>query len=165
MPTHGPTIIEKPPMRLIGMTARYLARNAPEPNVHDIVPPLWGRFIGRQAEAGHDGVAPCFGASWEVPGGAVGERDYIAGFGSDRDPVPEGFVAVDVPGGLYAVFVHEGLIMDFGDTVAEVYDRWLPGSDYTLGGAIDVELYDERFNGDTPDSVCEYWVPIRSKSS
>jgi AraC family transcriptional regulator len=108
----------------------------------------------------------CYGYAYCLP---EGERDrpdevgYVAGVPvADDAPVPEGMVAKDMAGGLYAVFEHHGPIWTFDKTLHAVHRDWLPGSGYVGNGIADLERYDERWTMDGEDSVFEYWVGIKT---
>ena len=59
------------------------------------------------------------------------------------------------------MFTHRGPITEIGATVGYAYREWLPKSGYEHAGTCDVELYDERFCADGPDSEMEYWIPVK----
>jgi len=44
--------------------------------------------------------------------------------------VPEGMETFTLQGGLYAVFIHQGLPSDFARTFNYIFNEWLPASEY-----------------------------------
>ena len=65
-----------------------------------------------------------------------------------------------MPAARYAVFTHEGSLSHIHETVGYIFGEWLPGSEHTLAGTPDFELYDARFDPVTDSGELEYWAPI-----
>lgn len=71
------------------------------------------------------------------------------------------FSYLEIPGGLYAVFLHKGTMETFYQTLQTFYMEWLPDSGYKVDQRPHFELLDERYLGHTnADSQEEIWVPI-----
>jgi predicted transcriptional regulator YdeE/DNA-binding transcriptional MerR regulator len=102
-----------------------------------------------------------YGVCIESPELPDGEFQYIAGMEvTSEENIPEGMVLKKVPEGLYAVFEHHGSIEKLSETYAYIYQSWLPSSGYKRTAAIDYELYDEKFNDVSEDSILYLYVPV-----
>lgn len=163
-----PRVETKDPIRLIGMHGRFIVGTAPDSNAGEVVGPLWGRLIPRLSEIQRSDETLCYGYSyWGDPESRSrpDEVECVIGTPVAADaPVPEGMVAVETAGGLYAIFEHHGPIWTFPETLMKVYKEWLPKSAYEGSGIGDVEQYDERWSADGEDSVFEYWCGIKPKA-
>ena len=163
-----PRIETKDPIRLIGMPGRFIVGTSPETNAGEVIGPLWGQLNARMAEIERADESACYGYScWGDPAerSRPDEVEYLAGAPATADaPVPEGMLAVETAGGLYAVFEHRGPIWNLGATILAIYNEWLPQSEYEGNGKGDVELYDDRWSADGEDSVLEYWCGIKPKA-
>lgn len=157
-------VTQKPQLRLVGLSCHAKAGT-------DELPQLWGRLNQRQGE-----ISPpdnlreaAYGIS--VMGADFAETqtfDYFAGFPSDMgdDAMPEDMVSFMLPGGLYAIGLCPSL-NTIEATFDDLYNRWLPESDYELDcdrGDLCIEIYDERF--DPATSLGEFLVgfPVKPKA-
>lgn len=77
------------------------------------------------------------------------------------EAIPAGMETLELPGGLYAVFLHKGLPSDFPRTWQFILNTWLPQSPYELDHRAHFELLGETYKNNDPDSEEEIWVPIR----
>ena len=76
--------------------------------------------------------------------------------------IPEGFEKMDLPGGLYAVFIHKGTAKDFAHTAQFIFEEWIPKSEYELDDRPHFEILDEKYKGpDNKENEEEVWIPIR----
>ena len=161
-----PRIETKPPMRLIGLQAKFISGLSPDTNAPDVIGPLWGGLNARMAEIQRSDEKTCYGfccAGDPAERTRPDELLYLAGAPVAADaPVPEGLVAAETAGGQYAVFEHRGPIWNLGATIKAIYEEWLPTSGYRCSDRGDIELYDERWSADGEDSVLEYWLGIES---
>jgi AraC family transcriptional regulator len=80
-------------------------------------------------------------------------------------PSPEGFEALDIPGGLYAVFIHKGPASESPRTYNYIFGTWLPASSYTLDSRPHFARMGGKYRNDHPDSEEEIWVPVSAKPS
>ena len=77
------------------------------------------------------------------------------------DDVPEGMDGYTLPGGIYAVFTHEGPASAFARTTRYIFGSWLPSSEYTLDDRPQFEVMGEDYRPDDPDAEEEFWIPVR----
>jgi AraC family transcriptional regulator len=84
----------------------------------------------------------------------VGDPDFVA---------PAGFEMLDLAGGLYAVFLHQGPASQGAATFQYIFETWLPSSNYVLDDRPHFELLGEKYRNDAPDSEEEIWLPIKPR--
>ncbi len=73
------------------------------------------------------------------------------------------FVKV-VPGYTYAVFIHCFSDGGYQEAYRQI-DQWLSSSQYQAAASFDIQCYDKRFKGpDNPESVLEFYVPVKLKN-
>lgn len=82
---------------------------------------------------------------------------------SDFDIVPVDMETYQLPGGLYAVFIHKGPASAGGKTFQYIYGTWVPASDYLLDDRPHFEILGEKYKNEDPDSEEEVWIPIKPK--
>ncbi|MBT7856441.1 MAG: GyrI-like domain-containing protein, partial [Nitrospinaceae bacterium] len=87
-----------------------------------------------------------YAACWIIPGGRS---------------APEGLIPADMPGGWYAVAVHEGGYDRIGDTITTMVDEWLPHGGFrrAKGPVVERYLNDPR---ETPEEALrtEICLPV-----
>jgi len=72
--------------------------------------------------------------------------------------------ALLLPGGLYAVFIHQGLAGEGQKTYEYIFRDWLPPSDFVLDDRPHFALMGEKYNNNDPNSEEEIWIPIQKKA-
>ena len=75
--------------------------------------------------------------------------------------VPDQMEAYTLPGGLYAVFLHQGPASDGEKTFRYIFGTWLPSSGYLLDNRPHFEILGAKYKNDSPDSEEEVFIPIR----
>ncbi len=82
-----------------------------------------------------------------------------------KEPVelPENLLIHAVPGGYYAIFNYVGPISDIGNAYEYIFGEWLASSSYIPALGEMFETYDERFDGESADSVAEIWIPVQKR--
>jgi AraC family transcriptional regulator len=149
-----PRIILKPAFSVVGLSCP-LARLDGDPEA------LWQELGDRYAEIPQADPDAGYGVhTWTGSG-----RQYLAGLalrGGEGD-LPTDMTVLQIGAHAYAVFVHTGLVQDLPETVARIYEGWLPGSIYESVGNFYLEYYDDRFTPGSPDSVVFLWAPVVAK--
>lgn len=79
---------------------------------------------------------------------------------SSLDDIPISMVGKVIPARRYAVFTHRGTPDGLPHLFQAIYSEWMPTSGYAPDGHFDLELYDERFRGDTADSEVDICIPV-----
>lgn len=86
---------------------------------------------------------------------------YFAGIEvADGKKIPDGVKIHKVPAGYYAVFEHHGSIDSIDKTYEYIYGRWMFESGQKPAQQDMFEIYDERFQPGSEESVVEIWVPV-----
>lgn len=80
---------------------------------------------------------------------------------SSLDNVPVGMNSYVIEGGKYAVFVHKGPASTFPNTMAFIFQEWLPNSEYELDSREHFEILEEGYSPTDPDATEEIWIPIK----
>lgn len=76
--------------------------------------------------------------------------------------LPEGMASYKLEGGLYAVFLHQGLPQDYPQTYQAIFGEWLPKAPYILDVRDHFEVLPPDYNPFDPQACEEIWVPIRA---
>lgn len=79
----------------------------------------------------------------------------------DYNGIPQGMEPYILPGGLYAVFIHQGAAATASEAFRYIFGTWLPHSGYTLDNRPHFEVLGEKYKNDDPESEEEIWIPIR----
>ena len=94
---------------------------------------LWGRLYLRCE--GLPDAGPPFGLR-------CGTESYEACWAlHPGNPLPEGLTATEMPGGWYAVAIHEGAYDEIGRTLERLVEDWLPHSGFRRGDGPVAERY------------------------
>jgi AraC family transcriptional regulator len=146
-----PKIVTKPAFTVIGL---YIRTKPMSPDI----PALWDRFVPRMGEI--QNVSEPY-TSYGVMGnhGADG-FDYLAGDPAEQtDNLPEGMTLWQIPANTYAVF--DATLSNVGQVFNDIYNKWLPSSEYQPVDGFTLERYGEDFSPDTPNFTV--FVPIQKK--
>jgi len=127
---------------------------------------LWAQLSARFQEIPNADPDTGFGVhSWKGS-----ERSYLVGIalrgmvtGEMDIAIPKGMAAYHIDQHAYAVFPHHGLIDRLSSTIDRIFIDWLPGSGYQTAGDYYFELYDDRFQPGSEDSILFIFVPVRQK--
>ena len=68
-----------------------------------------------------------------------------------------------LPGGVYAVFLHQGPASTGAQTFQYIFQHWFPTSAFILDDRPHFERLDHRYKNEDPSSEEEIWIPIRPK--
>jgi AraC family transcriptional regulator len=82
---------------------------------------------------------------------------------TDFGTIPLGMEPFILPGGNYAVFVHQGPASLGPKTFQYIYGTWIPNSEYLLDDRPHFEILGEKYKNDAPGSEEEVWIPIKRK--
>ena len=148
-----PQLITKPAFTVVGLLL-HTQPMSPE------IPTLWDKFVPRIGEIQHQTEGH---VSYGLMGGfdqATGMFDYMAGNPvAQVAPLPPGMARWDLDTHTYAVL--ETTLSKIGETMAYVYQTWLPSSDYEGVDAPSFERYGEAFSSKNP--VLDIYVPVKKK--
>lgn len=154
-----PNVIEVtlPSVRPAGVSGEFVSGMQPNSDAHIVIPQLWDRLDGLVSQ-GDDHKHWSAG----IMNNAVSEKmTYTAAVRLDDEEVAlDGLEVVDLPGGTYVGCEHVGSLDTIGETTAWCYATFLPTSGRVLRDGPHVEIYDERFNPHSSDSVVVICAPI-----
>lgn len=156
-----PRFVSKAAFTVLGMTCQTTMQN-------NVIPQLWGDFNRRCKEL-KSTVQPhtCLGICMSDPNVEMTESTpfiYLAGMEVSKvDSIPEGMEIKEIPAADYAVFEHKGSLEKLNDTYDAIYNEWFSSGEHIQQGDYDFELYDERFEFGSQDSIMEIWVPIKKR--
>lgn len=74
--------------------------------------------------------------------------------------VPKGFKTIDIPENDYAVFTHRGPMDMIESTYNQIYENWLPFSEYTPTMDLDILVLDGRFAGRDEKNEVDILIPV-----
>lgn len=80
---------------------------------------------------------------------------------TDFKNTPSGFETFELPGGVYAVFLHKGSANTGAKTFQYIFQEWLPSSGYRLDNRPHFELLGEKYKNNDPSSEEEFWIPVQ----
>ncbi|PUA27237.1 MAG: hypothetical protein B0W54_11555 [Cellvibrio sp. 79] len=154
----SPPRIEQAGPFLIAGLREPLDENAPQK-----IPQLWQQLISRWDEITQRVNTVDYGLCIHLHSH---EYYYMAGCGVwDFTGLPESFSPFIIPSHTYAVFTHNGSVLNIRDTIDFVFDKWLPSSGYKHATAPEnalhfFERYGEKFDPDTGSGDIEIWLPV-----
>lgn len=157
-----PELEEAPARTMVGMATHFYDTSSERNNIGDKLPSLWAGFMSRYDEVAQQGRRVAYGVIQQAAPGSE-QLEYVAAaqVHGRNNSVPSGMVEVEIPSATYATFEHRGLPTEIDLTVSYIYSTWLmqSGMRHTYGP--DIEVYDERYQPDSPSSVVLYAIPVR----
>ena len=145
-------IVERSAFTVVGL--KYRGKNE-----NNEIPQLWrdlGPRCGEIAHQADESTAYGICANMDSETGAF---DYVAGFEvSSAGDAPEGMAAFEVPAGKYAAF--STTLPKLGETFQNAYHTWLPQAGHRPTGGPEIEVYDEQFDPQDPNSEFAVYIPI-----
>lgn len=153
-----------PSMRLLGITGDFVGLMGAKPNGDDAIPAIWERLFD-QLE-----LVDEFEFGWAVgvmvpsraPNAVEGQMEYFAGLVIDEAPEEyPGLELRSLDACDYVVCEHLGSLDELAESTKWFYSEYLPGSDFTMKNAPHLEVYDERFDPESDQSVVMICAPIQ----
>jgi AraC family transcriptional regulator len=87
---------------------------------------------------------------------AAAEVSAVENIGEDME-------TIDIPDGLYAVFIQKGKASDGHITFRYIFEKWLPKSPYEIDDRPHFELLGKKYKNEDPTSEEEIYIPIKLK--
>lgn len=159
-----PEIVDMQPKKLVGIRLRTSLAD-------DKTSLLWNRFMkfreaikNRKSDDlfsvqlyGNNFISGEFSSQSEFEKWAATEVN-------DYHKIPQGLEKLELTAGKYAVFVHKGTAQDFAETSKNIFEKWLPSSEYQLDDRPHFEVLGKEYKGpENPDSQEKIWIPISSR--
>lgn len=164
-----PELVLRGPATFVGFEGRYISAMTAEADNLLIIPRLWDAYFERLGEiaSNEPGVSYGLAENPESHGQTSEHPDealYLAATKVELDAeTPEGMSRWTSPGGLFAKFEHHGPASLIGETMAYIYGKWMPESEYSEGIGPDLQRIDSRFKPASDQSVLDLLIPIRKK--
>lgn len=155
-----PRLVDRPAMRVVGLRTEIYGADSDKNNIAERLPPLWAAFLERLGEVDHAVRGCCYGVI--EPVSETSEHlAYVAGIEVEgAGALPDGMVAVEVPGARWATFEHHGRTSTLDHTVNYIYSTWLLGADRRHTQGPDLEIYGQHYKDDSDESLLHYAIPI-----
>lgn len=146
-----------PTMHLLGVAGDFVSGLEPGSNAHLVIPALWSQL---EQVLGDESAALKWSVGVMVSVGPA--MRYFAGVseGAVKNPSAE-LLSVEVPSGAYAICEHVGSLAELPATTAWFYSELLPTSGLIPRDAPHLEVYDERFDPQSADSVVMICAPVQ----
>ncbi|MCW7488513.1 GyrI-like domain-containing protein [Leptospira meyeri] len=137
--------------------------------VESVTPVLWKSFV------------PSIGSiqnrvSKEMISLSVYPIDYFQNFNPNRiftkwagvevfslTDLSEGMEVLEIPAGLYSVFLYKGLASEAGPFFQWIFREWFPNSGYDLDNRPHFEILGEKYKNDDPSSEELVYIPIKPR--
>lgn len=152
-----PRIEQAGPLLIAGL------REILDENAAQKIPQLWQRLVDNWDQIPQRMPPPDYGLCIKLKDQ---EYYYMAGCAvEDLTGLPDTFAAFIIPSQTYAAFPHQGHVSNICNTVAFIFDKWLPTSCYTHSSALEnslhfFERYGENFDPQKGEGDIEIWLPI-----
>ena len=145
---------ELPAMRVVGLTVSTYPLGHPKNNPM-LIPQLWDFLMQQIEAAGITFTGPMYGVM-QMDGESM---NYLAGFASDQEF--ENFEEWEIPSAKYAVFEHRGDLRWLGRTLQDIFTVQFPNSGLEQTSGYSLEVYDDRFQPGSEESVFELLFPVK----
>ncbi len=77
--------------------------------------------------------------------------------------IPNAMELLEIPEGLYAVFLYKGRASEAPKTYAYIFGTWIPNSGYLLDNRPHFAIMGENYKNEDPESEEELWIPLRKR--
>jgi predicted transcriptional regulator YdeE len=159
-----PKYIQHAEQKVVGLGTRFISVLSADKNNSQAIPKVWGQFMGQIGRIKNRVGHGCLGLVEMLPEkdrGHPEEMFYIAGAEvADVESPPAGMILRVIPAGRYALFTHKGKLDGLGETMAEIYQGWLPTSGVKLREGAHLEVYDQRFMPGKDESELDVLLPV-----
>ena len=157
------TVSELPARTLIGKRADFYGAMSPKFNGHEVLGPVWGEVQAKRIALGYPADAILIGATEpaDSPEAKNGRLTQFVGIGVDEVPADQmGLEVFKIDGGLYASTEHIGSMDSLVTSIQKFYGELLPVYGCTQRSGLHLEIYDKRFNLESPDSIMTIAAPV-----
>jgi AraC family transcriptional regulator len=131
---------------------------------------LWKNFMSRKHEVTHTAGMDLYSIQFYAAGffSAFNTRAHFDKCAAievtSMEAIPEGMEYIELPAGLYVVFLYKGDARNAAAVFQYILGTWLPASPYELDIRPHFEVLGETYKKDDPDSEEEIWIPVRDKN-
>lgn len=158
------TFSELPARTLIGRRADFYGAMSPKFNGQEVLGPVWGEVQAKRIALGYPADAILIGATEpaDSPEAANGLLTQFVGIVVDE--IPADLMGLDVfkiDGGLYASTEHVGSMDGLVASIQKFYGELLPDYGCTQRSGLHLEIYDKRFDLESPESIMTIAAPVK----
>jgi predicted transcriptional regulator YdeE len=158
MSTPNVSSIEVPATTLVGVSGLFIGAMDPNSDAQTVIPQLWERLTESHGHAFHN-AHWSVGVMREVGGGSA--MSYLAAIRlEDSEGNTQGLETLELPGGSYLACEHVGPLSNFSQTAIWFYSEYLPSTGTPLRDDYHLEIYDDRFDPESKDSVVLICAPV-----
>lgn len=145
---------EKKPARLFAGISRHYTFSE-----RGNIPSHWQEFVPHLGQINNQTGEDCFGICWQANADGF---DYLTAVQiSALGTLPEGFTPLEIAPQRYAVFIHHGHSSAIPQTIAAIWEKWLPASGLQAANTPCYERYTAEYNPQTGMGGTEIWIPIQ----
>jgi AraC family transcriptional regulator len=155
---HPPRIVTGSPMLLVGLPERHSADPGPQ------IAGQWQRFMARHHEIPHRTATIPFGVYTSLDQDGSFEHVCAAEVTDARNP-PTGLIVMKIPQQTYAVFQHLDHASSLGSTYRNIWNDFLPNSQYRASNGPTLERCLDSFDTQTGLGGIEIWIPIEGAAA
>jgi len=158
------SVVEMPSRILVGKSAEFYGAMSPKFNGQEVLGPIWGMIHAKREELGLPATSTLIGATEpaDSPEAANGLLKQFVGIVVDS--VPDDLLGLDVfevDSGLYATTEHVGGMETLVNSIQSFYSDLLPVYGCTQRSGLHLEIYDDRFDMSSPDSIMTIAAPVQ----
>ena len=151
-----------PNLTLIGLSDTFYALGSVKANGAQVIPGIWEKSMDATDELDNFEMGWAVGVMTPVvgPEAEPGKLNYFAGFAVESVPEYLGELSVlKLAASDYLVCEHIGDLDELPETTEWFYTEYLPTAGIQEKDAPHLEVYDERFDPESEDSVVMICVP------
>jgi predicted transcriptional regulator YdeE len=150
--------LEVPATALVGVSGVFISGMDPNSDAQKVIPQLWSRLMESHGHALHD-AHWSVGVMRDVAGTST--MSYLAAIRlEDSEGNTQGLETLELAGGSYLACEHVGPLNKIGETTAWFYSEYLPSSGTELRDDYHLEIYDDRFDPESSQSVVLICAPV-----
>jgi AraC family transcriptional regulator len=158
MSTPNVSPIEVPATTLVGVSGEFISGLDPNTDAQQVIPQLWSRLMESHGHALHD-AHWSVGVMRDVDGGPT--MSYLAAIRlEDSEANTQGLETLELPGGSYLACEHVGPLSSIARTTQWFYSEYLPTSGVQLRDDYHLEIYDDRFDPGSSESIVLICAPV-----
>ena len=148
---------------LIGLNADFYGGMSPKFNGQEVLGPLWGRVFTQLEELGIAYQGRMIAATRPAASGEDGLLNQFVGQVVEAIPSDlKGLEVFELPAMRLATYEHHGSMHGLVASIKKLYGEVLPSSGLKqpTPWSLELEIYDENFDPNNPDSVMLIATPV-----
>ena len=146
---------------MIGLDADFYGAMSPKFNGQEKLGPVWGAIQQKKIEFGFGPDTVMVGATRAASDATDGLLNQFVGIQVSELPADlRGLNILEISAGTYATFEHIGGMDKLVESTQKFYNELLPGMGCTVDNGLHLEIYDERFDMSSADSIMTIAAPI-----